>query len=117
MSDRQDAIQRDLYRLKQQVQETLMRFNKSKCKVLHMSCSNLHYQYKLGNVRIEHNPAGKNLGVLVDDKLNVSQQCVLVAQKANHILGCTIRSMASKSREVILPLYSALARPQLEYCV
>jgi len=117
MSDRQDAIQRDLYRLKQQVQETLMRFNKSKCKVLHMSCSNLHYQYKLGNVRIEHNPAEKNLGVLVDDKLNVSQQCVLVAQKANHILGCIIRRMASKSREVILPLYCSLARPQLEYCV
>ena len=49
-----------------------MRFNKSKYKVLHLGHSNLHYQYKLGDERIEHSPVKKDLGVLVDGRLDMS---------------------------------------------
>lgn len=57
------------------------------------------------------------LGVLVNGKLDLSQQCALTAQKANCIFGCIKRSMARRSREVILPLYPVLVRPHQEYCI
>ncbi len=53
----------------------------------------------------------------MDRKLDMNQQCALAAQKANCILGCIKRSMASRLREVILPLCSALVTPHVEYCV
>ena len=95
----------------------LMSFNKSKCKALHLDQGNPPYQYKLGDEMIEHSPSTKDLGVLVDGKLDMSQQCALTAQKANCILGCIKRSVASRSKEVMLPLCSALVRPHLEYCI
>jgi len=53
----------------------------------------------------------------VDEKLDMSHLCALATQKANCILGCIKRSVASRSRDGILPLYSALVRPHLESCI
>ena len=97
--------------------ENLMKFNKAKCKVLNMSCGNLKHRYRLGGEWIESSHEEKVLGVLVDEKLNMTRQCALTAQKANRTLGCIPSSVASRVREGILPLCSTLVRPHWESCV
>jgi len=112
-----DAIQRDSDRLERWACVNRVKFNKAKCKILHVGQGNHKHKYRLDGEWLESSPEEKDLGVLVDEKLSMSQQCALAAQKANHILGCIKRSVASRSRELILPLHSALVRPHLESCV
>ena len=94
-----------------------MKFNRDKCKVLHLGKRNQLHSYKMGDTWLSKTTSEKDLGIVVDHKLNMSQQCDVDTKKANAILGCINRSIVSRSHEVLVPSYSALVRPHFEYCV
>ncbi|KAF7247548.1 RNA-directed DNA polymerase from mobile element jockey [Varanus komodoensis] len=90
-------IQKDLDRLWKWVGDNRMAFNVDKCKVLHLGHRNSCHKYRLGDKCLESSTCERDLGVLVDCRLNMSQQCDAVVKRANATLGCIVRSVASRS--------------------
>ncbi|GAB0185824.1 hypothetical protein GRJ2_001047700 [Grus japonensis] len=117
-SEGRATLQEDLDRQTEEwANKNLMKFNKDKCKVLHLGKHNPGVKHRLGSTWLESSSVERDLEVLVDNKLNMSEQCAAAAKKANRMLGCINKGITSRGKEVIIPLYSVLVRPHLEYCV
>ncbi|KAJ7423251.1 hypothetical protein WISP_34567 [Willisornis vidua] len=93
-----DATDRDLDKLKWWAHADLMNTNKAKCTVLHLGCSNPKDGQRLDNEKIESSPEEKDLGLLANKELSMTQQCVLAAQKVNHTMSCDKSNAISRSR-------------------
>jgi ribonuclease P/MRP protein subunit RPP40 len=59
----------------------------------------------------------KDLGVVFSNDLKFHTQCLIAAKKANKILGLIFRTIKNRSKKIMLNLYKALVRPQLDYCL
>ena len=79
-----------------------MLFNVDKCSVLYLGYNNKEYDYKLGCDVIKSSATEKDLGVVIDRSGKSSQQCILVARKANTVLGMIKRNISIKSKDVIV---------------
>lgn len=93
----------------------LVSFKKAKFRLLHLAQCNFQSQHSLGEKGIQNSPAKRDL--TGGWKAWIDQQYAPTDQRANHVLGCVKSSAASRSREVILPHYSALMRSHPKCCI
>ena len=88
-----------------------------KCKCLHTGHGNLDVNYKMGDTVLGTTVKQKDLGVTISADMKVSEQCGITASKGNQILGLIRRNITYKGKKLIIPLYKAIVRPHLEYCI
>jgi len=74
------------------------------------------HQYRLGVDLLESSSVERDLGVLVDDKVTMSQQRALGAKKANGILGCIKKSVQQVKGGSASPLHCTGEAPSGVLC-
>ena len=111
------TIQGDLDTLNEWASKWQMKFNYSKCKVMHLGGQNDHHSYEMGSSFLGNTAEEKDLGVWIDSTLSSSRQCKEARKKGLRMLGAINRNVSYKSKTVMMKLYTAYVRPHLEYCV
>ena len=93
-----------------------MLFNMDKCKVMHIGLNNNKTKYKINGKYLEEVTEEKHLGVVLQNDLKCSKQCLKAVSTANRALGMIRRSFSVRDKNV-LQLYRSLVRPHLEYSI
>ena len=92
-----------------------MLFNFGKCECIHIGHGNM--EYKMVDAVLGRPTQEKDLGVTFSADMKVSEHCGIAASKGNQILGLIRRTITYKEKQLIVPLYKAIVRPHLEYCI
>ena len=112
-----ESLQLDIDNLLLWADNWLLRFNESKCKVLHFGRKNPKNTYFMNGISLENATEEKDLGVLISDDLSFSKHIAKCAAKANSMLGVIKRCFDYLDIDSFLALYKSFVRPHLEYCV
>ncbi len=110
------VLQSDLDRLRDWALEWDMQFNIDKCKVMHVGAKNSGIEYMMDGKKLHVVTQDRDLGVIVENTLKPTAQCLAACNKGNWILGMMKRGLGSRGREIWLPVYRSLVRSHLEYC-
>ena len=94
-----------------------MLFNFGKCKCIHIGPGNTIMNYEMGGTILSTTGKEKVLGVTMNANMKVSYQCRIAASQGNQVLGMIRRNITYKENSLIAPLYKAIFRPHLEYCI
>ncbi|CAL4121882.1 unnamed protein product, partial [Meganyctiphanes norvegica] len=112
-----EVLQGDLDRIKEWADKWKMEFNVDKCKMMHLGSSNPKSNYTMGGANLAITTEERDLGVLIDDKLEFDKHIRGIVNKANRMLGLIRIGFSCLDEEIFMNLYPVLVRPLLEYCV
>ena len=116
VTDKQ-SLQDDLDKLVKWSEKWQMLFNFGKCKCIHIGHGNMDKEYKMVNAVLGRTTQEKDLGVTFTADMKVSEQCRIAASKGNPVLRLIRITITYKENQLIVPLYKAISRPHLEYCI
>ena len=116
IGDKQN-VQDDIDKLVKWSEKWQMLFNFGKCKCLHTGSRNTGMNYEMGGTILSKTVKEKDFGVTMNANMKVSEQCRIAASKGNQVLGMIRRNITYKEKSLIIPLYKAIVRPHLEYCI
>ena len=109
-------LENDLLKLIEWSDKWLMPLNIDKCCILPIGKKNSLHKYSIKNKELKSVTEVKDLGVIVQNDLKNSKQCMFKCQSANKILGLIYRTITCRSKDIIVKLYKSLVRPIIEYC-
>ena len=112
-----ECLQEDLRKLDEWSDKWLLKFNKEKCKVMHIGRRNMGHNYTLKNTTLSITSQEKDLGILITPNLKPSEQVTRAAASANSMLGRIKRTFTCLDKETLPALYKALVRPRMEYAI
>ena len=115
--DGHQALQDDLNRIQEWARTWKMEFNVNKCKIMHMGNSNTEHTYVMGSTELVTTTEERDLGVIIDHKLDFGRHIQTIVARANRMLSLIRISFACMEKTMFLNLYLVLVRPLLEYCV
>jgi len=110
-----DKIQGDLNALEGWSITWQLKFNASKCHVLHFGRKNKKYSYQLCNLTLETVTEEKDLGVIISEDLKAEKTVVKNVKKADKILGMIRRTFSFMNKDMLQQLIKVFIRPHLEY--
>ena len=112
-----ETLQQDLVSVVEWAKKWKMEFNIEKCKIMHIGQNNPKSTYSMDGSNLNETLKEKDLGVLIDFKLDFGSHIKEIVGRANRMLGMIRVSFACLNKRMFLNLYMALVRPLLEYCV
>ena len=100
-------------------QKWLLKFNKDKCKILHIGKNNPKNKYYVGNENDRHElnetDLEKDLGVFIDPNLDFKKHIKTIVKKASYLNYKILKNFTYRDANILVPLFKTLIRPILEY--